>query len=112
MRMNKKEAERIGKQHCPEGWKYEVWQNCGWHACWKRGPISAYKAHDGFHAMIAQNPDECGYGGEWSKMYSDEFPLSSPSVLEAAAVEVKRFERYALDQMTKLGAIRRAIWSV
>lgn len=90
------EALAVGKELCPEGWSFRVWDNIGWHVCWRKGPISVYEGVDyTFHALIAPYPDECESGGEWTSS------SHAASILEAAAAEIAVFRKYVQAQQQR-----------
>ena len=103
----KKEAEKYAREHTPAGWRYEVWENLGWHVRWlSSGPITVYMGTDKveFYALISRNCD--GSGGPWTSKQS------SKSVIEAARKEVKAFYDYVYEQRRIFAMVEEGIRDV
>jgi len=88
----REEARDVGRELCPDGWKFRVWDNIGWHVSWRKGPVCVHENVDySFIALISPDPNECGSGGPWTSK------TASDTVLVAAAAEIAAFRDYVTD---------------
>lgn len=85
----------------PGGWEIRVWENCGWYASLRNGPIELYFYPEfgvgpelSFHALMGEAMDESGMGHtQWTTSFHHANPNRVIAHQKRAALKVFAYRK-------------------